>query len=58
VIVTIMLNYVAFYLGSAAANAGLLQAPGSTNPKSPPRADGDLPDLLGRSTTCTSLHLL
>lgn len=37
VIVTIMLNYVAFYLISwMLRTPGLLQAPGSSNPKSPP----------------------
>ncbi|MCU1478529.1 MAG: transporter permease [Subtercola sp.] len=49
VIVTIMLNYIAFYLISYLLRTpGALQAPGSSNPKSP----GDLPsaiypDLLG-----------
>ncbi|MBT0992768.1 ABC transporter permease [Cellulomonas sp. DKR-3] len=39
VIVTIMLNYVAFYLLSyLLATPGLLQAPGSANPKTPPMA--------------------
>jgi len=49
VIVTIMLNYVAFYLLSyLLATPGLLQAPGSANPKSPPMADSALlPRLLG-----------
>ncbi|AEE46985.1 ABC transporter permease [Cellulomonas fimi] len=49
VIVTIMLNYVAFYLLSyLLATPGLLQAPGSANPKSPPMKDtAVLPDLLG-----------
>ncbi|MBO0901559.1 ABC transporter permease [Cellulomonas sp. zg-ZUI22] len=49
VIVTIMLNYIAFYLLSyLLATPGLLQAPGSANPKSPPMADTALlPRLLG-----------
>ena len=57
VIVTIMLNYVAFYLVFYAAHRqSLLQAPGSNNPKSPPMKDtAVLPKLFGdRSTTCTS----
>lgn len=49
VIVTIMLNYVAFYLISyLLATKGLLQAPGSSNPKTPPMKPGAImPDLLG-----------
>ncbi len=49
VIVTIMLNYVAFYLISyLLATPGLLQAPGSSNPKTPPTAESaQLPPLLG-----------
>ena len=49
VIVTIMLNYIAFYLLSyLLATPGLLQAPGSANPKSPPMAStAVLPRLLG-----------
>lgn len=49
VIVTIMLNYIAFYLVSwMLATPGLLQAPGSNNPKSPPTAESaQLPKLLG-----------
>ncbi|MBL0885248.1 ABC transporter permease [Myceligenerans indicum] len=48
VIVTIMLNYVAFYLLSYLLRTPLLQAPGSSNPKSPPIADtAALPPLLG-----------
>ncbi|UZN05267.1 ABC transporter permease [Cellulomonas sp. S1-8] len=49
VIVTIMLNYVAFYLlAYLLATPGLLQAPGSANPKTPPMADTALlPRLLG-----------
>ena len=40
VILTIMLNYVAFYLISYMLRTpGLLQAPGSPNPKSPPMAE-------------------
>jgi ABC-type uncharacterized transport system permease subunit len=47
VISTIMLNYVAFYLLSyALATPGLLQAPGSSNPKTPPTAQSaQMPDL-------------
>jgi simple sugar transport system permease protein len=52
VIVTIMLNYVAFYLVSYLLRTpGALQAPGSNNPKSPPPMDSaiypTLSDLLG-----------
>ncbi|GAB2489356.1 ABC transporter permease [Promicromonospora xylanilytica] len=49
VIVTIMLNYVAFYLISyLLATPGLLQAPGSSNPKTPPTAaSAQLPPLVG-----------
>ena len=49
VIVTIMLNYVAFYLISYfLATPGLLQAPGSSNPKTPPTPESaQLPPLLG-----------
>ncbi|WP_394551117.1 ABC transporter permease [Agromyces sp. MMS24-JH15] len=49
VIVTIMLNYVAFYLVSwMLSTPGLLQAPGSNNPKSPPMKEtAILPPLLG-----------
>ncbi|MCV2393492.1 ABC transporter permease [Actinotalea sp. M2MS4P-6] len=49
VITTIMLNYVAFYLVSyMLATPGLLQAPGSSNPKTPPMQDtAVMPDLLG-----------
>lgn len=49
VIVTIMLNYIAFYLLSYMLRMpGLLQAPGSSNPKTPPMADTAVfPDLLG-----------
>ncbi|MCF4120253.1 ABC transporter permease [Antribacter sp. KLBMP9083] len=49
VIVTIMLNYVAFYLLSyMLATPGLLQAPGSSNPKTPPTPESaQLPSLLG-----------
>ncbi|GGI37078.1 ABC transporter permease [Cnuibacter physcomitrellae] len=39
VIVTIMLNYVAFYLVSYLLRTPILQAPGSNNPKSPPLDD-------------------
>ncbi|MEZ3159395.1 ABC transporter permease [Microbacterium sp. BWT-B31] len=49
VIVTIMLNYVAFYLISwMLRTPGLLQAPGSSNPKTPPMKDTAVfPELLG-----------
>ncbi|WP_020013404.1 ABC transporter permease [Promicromonospora sukumoe] len=49
VIVTIMLNYVAYYLISYfLATPGLLQAPGSSNPKTPPTPESaQLPALLG-----------
>ncbi|HEV7956596.1 MAG: transporter permease [Microbacteriaceae bacterium] len=49
VIVTIMLNYVAFYLiAYLLRTPGALQAPGQNNPKSPPMADTAVfPDLLG-----------
>ncbi|CAN5257012.1 MAG: ABC transporter permease [Nocardioides sp.] len=49
VIVTIMLNYVAYYLVFyALSQQNLLQAPGSNNPKSPPMKDSAvLPGLLG-----------
>jgi ABC-type uncharacterized transport system permease subunit len=49
VIVTIMLNYVAFYLiAYLLATPGLLQAPGSSNPTTPPTPpSAQLPGLLG-----------
>lgn len=49
VIVTIMLNYVAFYLISYLLRTpGALQAPGSNNPKSPPMKDTAIfPPILG-----------
>ncbi|GAA1749828.1 ABC transporter permease [Agromyces humatus] len=49
VIVTIMLNYVAFYLVSwMLRTPGLLQAPGSSNPKTPAmNPNAVFPDLLG-----------
>lgn len=49
VIVTIMLNYVAFYLISYLLRTpGALQAPGQNNPKSPPIAETAVfPELLG-----------
>ena len=51
VIVTIMLNYIAFYLISwMLRTPGLLQAPGSSNPKTPAMKDTAVfPDLLGPS---------
>lgn len=49
VITTIMLNYIAFYLLSyLLATPGLLQAPGSSNPKTPAmKANAIMPHLLG-----------
>ncbi|HEX5857960.1 MAG TPA: ABC transporter permease [Microbacterium sp.] len=49
VIVTIMLNYVAFYLVSYMLRTpGLLQAPGSSNPKTPPMKETAIfPELFG-----------
>jgi len=49
VIVTIMLNYIAFYLVSwMLRTEGMLQAPGSSNPKTAPMKDTAVfPDLLG-----------
>lgn len=49
VIVTIMLNYIAYYLISyLLATPGLLQAPGSRNPKTPPMQESAImPELLG-----------
>ncbi|MCU1403940.1 MAG: transporter permease [Glaciihabitans sp.] len=56
VIVTIMLNYIGFYLISwMLRTPGLLQAPGSNNPKSPAMKDTAVfPDLFGSSY---NLHL-
>ena len=52
-----MLNYVAFYLVfCAAAPPGLLQAPGSDNPKSPPMKDDRDPPDAARATQY-NLHL-
>lgn len=55
VIVTIMLNYVAFYLiAYLLATPGLLQAPGSNNPKTPPTPESaQLPPLLGERFNLT-----
>ena len=48
VIVTIMLNYVAYYLISYLLRTPVLQAPGSSNPKSAPAAEtAVLPTLIG-----------
>jgi ABC-type uncharacterized transport system permease subunit len=48
VIVTIMLNFIAFYLISYLLKVPVLQAPGSTNPKSGPMKPGAIfPSLLG-----------
>ncbi|MBK4348865.1 ABC transporter permease [Lacisediminihabitans changchengi] len=51
VIVTIMLNYVAYYLlAFLLRTPGLLQAPGSNNPKSPPEKESAIfPHLFGPS---------
>lgn len=56
VITTIMLNYVAFYFVFwMLSTPGLLQAPGSNNPKTPAMADTAIfPDLLGSKY---SLHV-
>ena len=55
VIVTIMLNYVAFYLVAYLLRTpGLLQAPGSSNPKSPAtKISAIFPELLGPSYNLT-----
>ncbi|MFQ6171522.1 ABC transporter permease [Oryzobacter sp. R7] len=54
VIVTIMLNYVAFYLVSYLLRTPVLQAPGSSNPKTPPIAESAvLPLLLGERFNLT-----
>ncbi|GAB2850731.1 ABC transporter permease [Microbacterium insulae] len=54
VIVTIMLNYIAFYLVSYLLRTPVLQAPGSSNPKSPPIAEtAVLPSLLGPQLNLT-----
>ena len=55
VIVTIMLNYVAFYLiAYLLRTPGLLQAPGSNNPKSPAtKSSAIFPELLGPSYNLT-----
>ncbi|MEO7121888.1 MAG: ABC transporter permease [Lacisediminihabitans sp.] len=60
VIVTIMLNYVAFYfLSYLLRTPGLLQAPGSNNPKSPPMAQNAIfPKLLGPQYNLTIGFLL
>ncbi len=56
VIVTIMLNYIAFYLLSyLLATPGLLQAPGSANPKTPRMAESAIMPLLFGSKY--NLHL-
>ncbi|GGD24124.1 ABC transporter permease [Nocardioides daphniae] len=60
VIVTIMLNYVALYLVAyALGEQGLLQAPGSTQPKSEPTPESALlPQMLGDRFTLHSGFLL
>ena len=56
VIVTIMLNYVGYYLVFfALSRKGLLQAPGSANPKSaPPRSRRSCRRSWATGSTCTS----
>jgi len=55
VIVTIMLNYIAFYLiAYMLRTQGLLQAPGSNNPKAPPiHANAVFPPLFGAQYNLT-----
>jgi ABC-type uncharacterized transport system permease subunit len=54
VIVTIMLNYVAFYLISYLLKTPVLEAPGTTNPKSPPMHSGAIfPPLFGPQFSLT-----
>ncbi|UAJ80520.1 ABC transporter permease [Leifsonia sp. ZF2019] len=55
VIVTIMLNYIAFYLiAYMLRTQGLLQAPGSNNPKAPPiHANAVFPPLFGEQYNLT-----
>lgn len=55
VIVTIMLNYIAFYLVAYMLRTqGLLQAPGSNNPKAPPiHANAVFPPLFGEQYNLT-----
>lgn len=55
VIVTIMLNYIAFYLVAYMLRTqGLLQAPGSNNPKAPPvHANAVFPPLFGAQYNLT-----
>jgi ABC-type uncharacterized transport system permease subunit len=54
VIVTIMLNYVAFYLISYLLKTPVLEAPGTTNPKSPPmHAAAIFPPLFGPQFSLT-----
>jgi simple sugar transport system permease protein len=55
VIVTIMLNYIAFYLiAYMLRTQGLLQAPGSNNPKAPPvKANAIFPPLFGEQYNLT-----
>lgn len=60
VIVTIMLNYIAFYLISYMLRTqGLLQAPGSSNPKAPPvHANAVFPPLFGDQYNVTWAFVL
>ncbi len=54
VIVTIMLNYVAFYLISYLLKTPVLEAPGTTNPKSPPMQSAAIfPPLFGPQFSLT-----
>jgi ABC-type uncharacterized transport system permease subunit len=54
VIVTIMLNYVAFYLISYLLKTPVLETPGTTNPKSPPMKSGAIfPGLFGSQFSVT-----
>ncbi len=54
VIVTIMLNYIALYLLSYLLKTPVLQAPGSSNPKSPPtKPSAIFPSLFGPQYTLT-----
>ena len=59
VIVTIMLNYIAFYLISYLLKVPVLQAPGTSNPKSPPMKPGAIfPALFGPQFSLTIGFLL
>lgn len=59
VIMTIMLNYVAFYLVAFLLRTPVLKAPGSDNPKSPPiHGTAVLPDLIGPAFSLNAGFLL